>query len=200
MGLKLITAPANDPANLEEAKAHLNVTFSDDDDLIEAMIAAATKHAEHFTGRAFIDQTWDFYLDAFPSGDTIEIPQPPLIEVGGVFYLDGNGDEQEFASSNYAVDDVSSPGRLRLSTSASWPTIKDTLNAVRIRFRCGYLDLGNSPPSDNVPEDIKKAILMEVGTLYMQRETVVVGQTAVTLPSAWEWLLRGSNRVERGMA
>ncbi len=42
---------------LAQAKTHLHVDTSDDDDLIARLIEAATKKAEEYTGRAFIQRT-----------------------------------------------------------------------------------------------------------------------------------------------
>lgn len=195
MALRLITPAETDPITLVEAKAHLRVTDTDDDTLIGALITAATRHAEAFTGRAFIDQTWELVLDEFPTNE-IELSKPPLIEVVSVVYDDGDGNEQTISANEYTVDGVSEPGWVL--PVDSWPTVFDGINSVRIRFRAGYLDTGVSPAVEKVPADIKHAILLEIGSFYAQRETLVVGQTVANIP-AWEWLLR-PHRVERGMA
>jgi uncharacterized phiE125 gp8 family phage protein len=208
MALKRVTAPANYPVSLDEAKAHLRVDYSDDDPLITAFIKASTGFVEGptgFIGRALIDQTWDLYLDGFPlrgigrlhrgglhhRGDAIEIPLPPLIEIIGVFYLDSADNEQTLATSSYIVDPISEPARLVPARGAGWPVCgHHEVNSVRIRFRAGYLDMSNSPPTDNVPFEIKAAILMHVADLYANRETQVIGQGVTTLPWAAEQLLR----------
>jgi uncharacterized phiE125 gp8 family phage protein len=189
MAVKLITAPATYPVSLVEAKAHLRVDFDDDDTLIDVYRKAATEDTERFTGRAFIEQTWDFYLDAFPTdGSSIRIPKPPLISVDGVFYQDGNGDEQEAAASIYRVDNASELARVSLAYAASWPSARSVTNAVRIRFTAGYVD-GNSPAAANVPYAVKAAIMLILGTLYAHRETVVIGQSVAMMPWAAEQLL-----------
>lgn len=195
MGLKLVTAPTEFPVSLVEAKLHLREDFNEQDDLINILIAAATSHAEQFLGRALIAQTWDLYVDQFPiSTDTlpneIRIPKPPLIAVTGVFYRDSSDVEQEFASSSYTVDDSSAPARVVLASSASWPTTRTGANAVRIRFKAGYLDNMVSPASGEVPSDIRSAILLQIGALYANREQVVVGQTNSQLSWGAEQLLR----------
>lgn len=198
MALKLITPPATYPVSLIEAKAHLRVDFSDDDALIEIFRKAATVDVENFCGRAFIDQTWDYYADAFPVAE-IKIPKPPLIEVIGVFSLDSDGAEQEFATSGYRVDTASELARITLAYGGSWPTLQAVSNAVRVRFRAGYLD-DNSPQAANVPEPIKVAILLTIGNYYANRETIVIGQTATILPVVENLLRRGDYRVHTAMA
>jgi uncharacterized phiE125 gp8 family phage protein len=206
MSLKIVAAPENDPITLAQAKAHLRVDHSDDDTLIEALIAAATQYCDGphgFLGRALIQQTWDLYLDEFPSwrgsgfyrnrryGHAIEIPLPPLISVAGVFYLDTAGDEHEIDAASYVVDPISEPGRVVPARGACWPTVCDT-NAVRVRFTAGYVDATNSPATDNVPKPIYAGMLLYIGDLYANRETMLTGQraAAVTLPWAAEQLLR----------
>lgn len=210
MGFKLVTAPANDPVTLVEAKAHLREVSSDFDTTISAFISAATDFVDGpqgYLGRALIDQTWDYYLDQFPCvgheygrrWDTnyrwlhqayIEIPLPPLIEVIGVYYLDANGDEQQVDASSYRVDPASDPGRIIPLNGVTWPIAQCTPSAVRIRFRAGYVDTGNSPYTDDVPPAIKAAILLYMADLYANRENTIVGATAAELPFASRMLLK----------
>jgi uncharacterized phiE125 gp8 family phage protein len=178
---------------------HLRLDTSAEDDLVEIYLQAAVAHVDGpdgFLGRALVDQTWDLYLDEFPES-RIEIPLPPLIEVLGVFYQDGDGVEQTFSSASYVVDSASEPARITLGDGVSWPTILDASNAVRIRFRAGYVT-GDSPYTANVPAAIKAAILLHVGDLYRYRETMAEG-TYSPLPWAAEQLLR-PYRVYRSLA
>lgn len=191
--LKLVSAASTYPVTLEEAKAHLRVQDDEEDTLIGLYIAAATAYAESYLGRSLIDQTWDLYLDDFPEGDTpIDIPRPPLIEV--TEFDDG----QSPAFSGYSVD--TSGSRLYLTTpGTSWPVLQGTRNQVRIRYRAGYVDESVSPDVGSVPDDIRNAILLIIGTLYAQRETIVIGQAAVEIPFGAEALLL-RHRVELSLA
>ncbi len=197
MALKLITPPATYPITLAEAKAQIREVATDFDDEITAFIKAATAHAEEFTGRAFIDQTWELTYDAFPANE-LQIPKPPLIEVVSVKYDDANGDEQTLDGSLYVVDAQSEPAWL-VPADNLWPTPFDGINSVRIRFRAGYLDTASSPQVENVPWDIKAAIKLFVGSLYANREHMVIGQTVVLMPWASEQLLR-FHQIRLGMA
>jgi len=164
MGLKLISPPATYPISVADIKQQLKVDFTDDDDMIEALLKGAIAFCEKSTGRALIDQTWDYYVDAFPVG-AIYIPRPPLIEVVGVFYTDAAGAEQEFAAASYLVDSASIKARVSLAYSAAWPSVQSVANAVRIRFRAGYLNT-DSPPVANVPDDIITAIILRMKADY----------------------------------
>jgi uncharacterized phiE125 gp8 family phage protein len=199
VALELITAPTTYPITLAEAKLHLHVDHSDEDSLINLLIDSATAHVDGpggFLGRALINQTWELVLDAFPD-DEITVPLPPLIEVISVKYDNTAGNEQVLAAGGYKVDMASEPGRI--VSTGTWPTTIDRINAVRVRFRAGYVDTGVSPAQGKVPGDIKAGILLYLGSLYANREQVVVGTSAVPLPwGAEELLLR--KRIELSMA
>jgi uncharacterized phiE125 gp8 family phage protein len=188
--LSLISPATDWPVSLEEAKAHLHVTFDDDDSMIEIYRKAATESAEHFTGLAFYNQTWDYYVDSFPASATyFEIPKSPILEVEGVFYTDGSG-EQEWADDAYRVDNTSRFPRLSLAYGSAWPTAVNVTNAVRVRFRAGMIDDDASPVTGSVPWLAKAAIMLTIGTLYENREDVVVGTIVAKMPQAARDLLR----------
>lgn len=199
MGLKLITPPETFPVSRGEAKAHLREDSGDFDTTIDVMIAAATDYCDGptgFLGRALIDQTWELVLDKFPCNE-VKIPMPPLIEVVSITYDDAAGEAQTLSPSSYLVDAVSEPGWVL--PVGSWPSTFSGVNAVRVRFRCGYLDQTASPPVENVPASIKAAIKLIVGNLYQNRETIVVGQSVDQIPLTAEMLLR-SKRIHLSMA
>ncbi len=45
-----------------------------EDDLLTAIIQTAREHVENITRRALLTQTWDYYLDAWPSVNYIKLP------------------------------------------------------------------------------------------------------------------------------
>jgi uncharacterized phiE125 gp8 family phage protein len=87
MSLKPITAPAEEPVTLVEAKAQCKVDHSADDALLAIFIQSAREAAEHITGRAFITQTWELVLDAFPAAE-IQLSKPKIQSITSVKYLD----------------------------------------------------------------------------------------------------------------
>lgn len=192
MGERVVSAPADYPVTLTEAKAYLRVDTDDFDDEITLIIAAETAHAEIFTGCKFVPQTWDFWLDAFPAEgerQVISLPFTTIISVDGVFYQDSNGAEQEMDAALYVVDLNSRPGRIGLPQSGSWPQTDAEINAVRIRVTTGHQDATTSPAVTDVPADVKLAILvrikasfdggeeaerlMEISEIYLKKHRVV---------------------------
>jgi uncharacterized phiE125 gp8 family phage protein len=189
--LYLVAAPEGGVVSLEEMKEHLRIDFNDDDDLIEAMTEAVTVHLDGpggTLGRALIPQTWELRMAWFPR--VVRLPLPPFIEVEAVEYVDGTGARQTFAAEKYSVTGEGGRGMVHLAPGQCWPALPwDRPELAIVRFRAGYLDGGVSPPVANVPAPIKAAIKMMTGTLYQNREHVVVGQTAIEIPWAAEALL-----------
>ncbi|MGE0214004.1 MAG: head-tail connector protein [Parvibaculaceae bacterium] len=179
-----IVDPTDTPVSLEEARAHCQVDFTDEDDLIKAYIASATDYLDGYTGilgRALMPQTWRFSFECFESCLRL-----PLVPVGSVVvkYYDGSIADQELSASVYQLlEDALSP-RVSLALNQSWPgTVAAREDAVRIEAVCGYED------ASKVPAAIKQAILLLVGHWFKNREAVVIGQTPIELPLGAKALL-----------
>jgi len=158
MPRQLITAPAVDPVTTAEAKTHLRVDHADHDTLIGTLIKSAVYYVENYTRRALITQTWDLFLDRFETEN--EIPLPSLQSVTTVKYLDDAGVQQTLAATGYKVDVASERGRVVLAYGESWPTVRDEINAIEIRFIAGY------GLAVAVPDQLKDAIKLHVQILY----------------------------------
>lgn len=178
----LVTPAATGVITTAQAKTHMNVTTSGDDTYIGTLVDAATNYAENYTRRALINQTWDFKFNCFK--DEMEIPLPPLSSVTSVKYIDGDGTEQTLATSVYTVDTASDPGRVVLSYNQSWPTVRNQINAVTVRAVAGY-----ASTATGVPDEIKHAMKMYVGTLYETRENVSAGVSITKAPITSDLLL-----------
>ena len=167
--------PTEEPVSLQEAKDQCRVEHDEEDVLLASVIQAAREWAEQHTGRAFCTQTWEARYDSFPAaGERLEVPKPPLQAVASVKYLDGSGTEQTWAASDYLVLGVPltsadqggqvERGHVVPASGKSWPATLKVPEAVRVRFTCGY------GKSEKVPVQIKRAILLKVADLYLQRE------------------------------
>lgn len=182
--LTLITEPAEEPITLEEAKEHLRIGIEDTDEegLITSLITAARLHVEDITNRALVKQEWDLQLDEFPDGSNdnyggiICLPKGRTISVTHVKYKETSaGTLTTIASSQYTVDTVSEPGRLLPAYGYSWPTTRDDVAAVQVRYYAGYGE------PNAVPEPIKTYIKLMVGTMFLNRETEITEGTKVQL-------------------
>jgi uncharacterized phiE125 gp8 family phage protein len=155
-------APAIEPVTLDEAKEHLGVLVSDDDDLITALIIAAREFVENYTGRKLIEQTIQYTLPDFPLEGVIYIPSSPVISVDSVEYVDSGGDDQTLSADLYEVRAIELPPEISLLGGESWPsTDTDTSVAVTVTATVGYGD-----SADDVPHTIKSAIKLMLTKLY----------------------------------
>lgn len=137
----LIMPPTTEPISLDEAKKHLRIDFTDDDVLIGALIARARVASEGFLNRALLTQTWDLWLDCFPTKDYIELPMPPLKSVISVKYYGTDDTEYIMAAADYFVDDKSFLGKVSLNYGKTWPsTTLRPVNGVVVRYVAGYED------------------------------------------------------------
>lgn len=182
MALSLVTAPAVEPLTLDEAKRHLRVDVDDENELINTLLVAAREWIESYTHRKLITQTWDDKRDAFPCSDeVIELPFPPVSSVTSITYVDTSGTSQTWTSSLYTTDLPSGPqarrARIYPAYGEFYPSTRGQMNAVTVRFVCGYGSSGAS-----VPSALIAAMKLLIGHWYVHRETVAVGTIAQQVP------------------
>ena len=188
MRLNLVTAPAIEPVSTDEAKAFLRITGSTEDTFIDSLIVVARTAAENYTRRAFIEQTYQLYMDTWPEGKgeqwwdgvkqlpishlhgvrSFEMPKAPLSSITHIKTYDDADTATAFSSSNYYVSaysgDFAEPGRVTLRDGQSWPTFERNADGIEIQFVAGYGDTMAS-----VPQQIRQGILQEVAYLYEHR-------------------------------
>ncbi|MCG3135063.1 MAG: hypothetical protein HMLKMBBP_02566 [Planctomycetes bacterium] len=181
MGLVLLGAPAAPVVSLEEAQVHLRSEHPEEAALVASLVAAATAQAEAFCRRRFVTQRWRATFARFPDGALL-LPHPPLASVEGVSYVDTAGVAQVLAPADYTVRIAETPGEVVPAYGKSWPATRDVPDAVAVDFTCGYGD-----PAD-VPDAVKRAVLLLVGTLYANRESVAP-TVMQAVPHTAEWLL-----------
>jgi len=172
--------PAIEPVTLTNVKLHLRLAttavaaaaYTDEDDLLNALILAARRYAENYTYRAFITQTWIAYLDTFPA--VLRLPYPPFQSTTSVV-VEGDA---------YTAFDSSVAGIL--TPTDTWPLLSSSPGAdpIVITFIAGYGDA-----AADVPQEIVQAILLMIGHWYNNREATIIGVSAITLPLAVDALL-----------
>lgn len=181
MTTKIITAPTVEPVSLDEARAHCRVDGTADDALLTIFIQQAREQAEHQTGRALCTQTREQVLDGFPCVAILR--GAPIESVTSVKYLDIDGIERTLDAAEYQLVQDAVPAYVVPAHGKSWPATQDNPAAVRIRYACGYANAAA------VPAGIKAWMLLAIGTLYNQRETIVVGAAASIPDGFWQSLL-----------
>jgi len=166
----LITPPTETPVDIDEAKAHLRVEYSDEDVLITSLIEAATAHLDGWTGilgRALITQTWRQDFCAWPGDSKLRLPLGPILPAAtmAVKYRDASNVEQTVSTGDYALLSDARGPYLRLGDSFSRPALRDDReDRISVTFEAGY----GAPAT--VPAAIRSAILLIVGDLYKNRD------------------------------
>lgn len=169
MALKLTTPPADPAISLADAKLFTRVDGTDEDNLITAMVQAATEAAENKTGRAIMPQRWTLTLDAFPC--VVKLSRVPVTSVVSLKYDDINGVEQTLAVDRYVLTNSDEYGVAKITPAYghTWPSTRAAPGAVRIEFAAGYANAAA------VPGAIKSWIQLMICTMYTNREAEVVG-------------------------
>jgi len=173
----------NDPETFSEGTLlYVKVDDETENVLFNGFISAARRIVEARLNRPLITQTLRLDLDAFPYGcRQIELTANLQDEVA-VTYIDTNGDEQDFE--NFVVDTSSTPGRIVLNPDAYWPVTHSIPNAVSITFTAGY---GDDP--EDVPENLRLAILTLIAHWHENRSAVEVGTIATPIPFTFDALI-----------
>jgi len=168
----LVTAPAEAPVSLAEAKAWVRVDGDDEDTLIGALIAAATAYLDGWSGvlgRCIVTQTWRQTFDDF--APVMRLPLPAA-SVTSVTYVDTAGTTRTVAAEVYALREDALGSFLEESPDADWPSADDRAEAVAVTFVAGY------GAAADVPAAIKLAMREMIAHWYANRETVAGGSSA----------------------
>ena len=210
-----------EPVSVHQAKTQCRVVTDDDDAYLAMLITAARQYCEKQTGRAFLPQTWRLSLDRFPSlwraqgngvaregqayygfgsssyanlslANAILLPQPNLIGIVSLTYLDATNNRQTLDPSLYLVDHDSAPARVCPAVGNYWPYgATPQPGAVQITYTAGC---GTTPAA--VPATVQLAILGLVAHWYENREAVVMTNSTnavTTVPVFVDALLAGES-------
>lgn len=168
-GLTLVTAPTIEP--ITTAEARLQCGIADDaagyhDPKLLSLIKAAREKVETDTGRAVINQTWDYTFDLWPYGlEAIYIPKAPVSSITSVKYYDTSNAEQTLATSVYKTILNREPAEIRLKNAQSWPSVYGEPGVITVRFVAGY-----GAAVTAVPESLKAAMLLLVSDWFENRD------------------------------
>lgn len=174
MTMTLIAKPSAGAITLDDAKEHLRVSHDDEDDVIEALVDAATGWLDGMDGvlgRALEAQTWEWALDQFPRG-AMKLPLGPAASITSIKYTDRAGIEQIMDPGDYVLNGG-------FVTADAWPDG----SAIKVRYVAGT----------GTPDTIKVVAKLLVGHWYENREAV--GERMESLPLAVDMLIAPLRRV-----
>ena len=184
MTAALITPPAIEPVSLVDAKAHLRVEITDDDDLIGALITAARLHVEAATRRVMINQSWRIYRDDWPKSGMIDLRISPLRSVDAVIVYDVDGSPTTLSPTTYQVDLTSVPARLVLKQPVATVMPGQLINGIEVDVTAGYGASGVS-----VPQPLQLAMMMLVTRWYESRDGAAMGSVPSSIAQGFDALI-----------
>jgi uncharacterized phiE125 gp8 family phage protein len=180
----LLAGPATEPVTLAEAKAYLRVDGSDEDSFISTLITAARLHAESVTGRATISQSWRVVFDAWPADRKVRLPVAPLQSLTEIRAYDADGAATALALAEFQPETGTAPAMLFVPNPVSDMPVIRRHDALEIDYVAGY---GDAP--EDVPQDLRHAVLTLVGYWFENRDAVIVAGSGAVVPAGFELLV-----------
>tara|TARA_R110002012_G_scaffold3132_1_gene14660 strand:+ start:910 stop:1455 length:546 start_codon:yes stop_codon:yes gene_type:complete len=170
--------------SLAEAKAHCVVEHNLDDAYLSGLIQAATAATESYTRTIITKRPITRAFDNFRKMRLYA----PLRSVTSITHIDDDGASQTVASGIYQVlgawtaENQSKIAEIVLAYDQDWPDTREQREAVTVSYVAGY-------DQNEIPEDLRAALLLMIGHLYANREPIVIGTIVAKLSLSYEWLL-----------
>lgn len=181
MTYALITPPAAEPISLAELKAHIRIDGDDEDALLASLIGTARDHLERTAGLALISQGWRLYLDDWLESGAIEIARGPVRSIDAVRAFDELGQESAISLAGHVLDGIQRPARLWLRER---PAVRQAINGVEVDFTAGF-----GEASEDVPDMLKRAMLIHAAFMYEFRGAVPVEMQPAGMPDGYDRLI-----------
>lgn len=176
MTYALITPPVAEALTLGEVKAHVRVDGGEEDGLLLSLVAVAREHLERVSGLCLISQTWRLYLDSLPEDGVIQIARGPVQAIESLTIYDAAGEDI-----SWPLDRQARPTRLFVRRGEGEPR---AVNGIEIDFSAGFGESGA-----NVPDTLKRAMLMHVAQMFAFRGAVAVADQPASIPDGYDRLI-----------
>lgn len=198
VGLSRVAGEAVDePVSLDDAKLHLRVDGTADDDLISSMITSARTSCERRMQRSILPQSWVLTQSSFrhpwvdhhahwehgliidPAWyrmrchgypDSVVLPQTPIRAVTSVTYLDATMQRVTLDPSAYRLAVIGEQLAMLRPVGAPWPQTAREPDAVVVTYDAGWAT------PEQIPAPIISWIKLHLGALYENREEYAAGQ------------------------
>ena len=162
-----IAGPDFYPFSVVEARQQCRVSDNSSDLELGALIEAACHYAEDYTGRYFLQCSYELRFDEFPE----KIVVPGYVRsVGDLAYvIDATGNTAVVDPSSYYAK--ADGGDLELIPKTSWPTAYCRPDAVRLTYEAGLEQV------DPLLSRIRSAVLLHVEAHYDRDSTQITTLT-----------------------
>lgn len=139
--LVVVSGPRQEPITLDEAKSQCSVTHALDDARLTALISDAREWAQGYTRRAFMQQTFDYFMHEFPM--QIRLPIGPVQSITSISYYPTTptspAGRLTLGTEYYDADLASVVPTIYQAEGYEWPSTFERSNAVAVRFVAGYV-------------------------------------------------------------
>lgn len=180
----LLAGAAAEPVTLGEAKAFLRVDGEAEDAFINTLITAARLHVEGTTGRALLAQTWRVVLDTWPKDRAVPLPVGPVMSVTAITAYDDDGNGTELTLAQFRPESGTAPAKLFLPPVVDGMPVLRARGGIEIDYAAGY-----GTDAEDVPRDLKQAVLSLVGYWFEHRDAVVIAGSGAIVPSGFDRLI-----------
>lgn len=176
-------APASEPLTSAVIKAHLDIASSETghDVEITRLGVLSRELFEEDTQIITTNSTWTHTLSCFP-GNAIQLIHRPISSISSVQYYDSNNQIQTVSAIDYSLD--AARRKVRLGSSASWPTTYDRWDAVIITYVAGH-----GADDTSVPRLHQQMMLLICGHYY-ENTDMMAEPNKSHWSTAYESLLR----------
>ena len=171
--------PANYGENIipiADAKAHLYVDHDEDDALIGVMRDAAIDMTEKYVQVKLASQAGLIWRSE-ELRSPLDLGITNVTAINSISYVDDNGDPASMATADARIG---LKGQLQPAVGKEWP--EDVGGAVEIDFDAGFAS------ADQIPPMLISAAKLFLGHLYANREDVIIGSSAMTIPMGFQAL------------
>lgn len=181
MTITVSTAATVEPLTIAEAREHIQITHTDDDNYIQSLIKAARAVVEGYTGRALIQRTVAVDFDSNEAQSPLELPLGKLQSVSSFAYYDVEGNSTAVTSTDYYIASTN-PGRL-VAKNAGW-NVQRNWKAITVTYVAGYGSTASS-----VPDDLRHGLKIILADLWENAASDAPMHDPYPIPRAAKLLL-----------
>ncbi|HMB10958.1 head-tail connector protein [Saliniramus sp.] len=154
-----VGGPAVEPVSLADARTHLRLDDTHEDDLVTALIEAGRLLLESATRLIFINQSWRLILEETPRSMHLHLPLAPIIAITEIRVIDAQGVTSVVDPQDYRLRPGAQPPGLMLADSFPRPS-----GGIEIDLEAGF-----GPAPENVPAPLRQALRMLVARWFEER-------------------------------
>jgi uncharacterized phiE125 gp8 family phage protein len=153
-----VIAPTVEPVPLDLFQRHTRgAEASSEMDLWLIRLQAAREYVERYTGRALLQQTWAYTVDALEDwAAPLLLPVAPVMAITSITVTDPTDTATVITGASYRLETGSEPARIVLDTDIGyWVPNPRAYSTLSVLYTAGY---GTAP--DDVPAVFRHVIML----------------------------------------